>query len=47
MLSIFEFWVLLFVYRQYVTCMKRLTSKHGRYAGEVTDTVITRLAVVS
>jgi len=48
MLRIFEFRVLpfeCFVYRQNVTCLKRLT-RYGHYAGEVEDIIIGRLAVV-
>jgi len=44
MLSIFEFWVLLFVYYHNVTCRKHLIV-YGHYAGEMKDIVI--VAVVS
>ena len=49
MRRIFEFGVLLFdcfVYRQNVTCLKRST-RYRRYAGEMEDIIIGRLAVVS
>ena len=49
MLRIFEFGVLLFdcfVYRQNLTCWKRITS-YRYYAGEVEDIIIGILAVVS
>jgi len=49
MLRIFEFGVLLFdcfVYRQNVTCLKRVTW-YGHYIGEVEDIIIARFAVVS
>jgi len=48
MLGIFEFEFLLFecfVYRQNVTCVKRLTG-YGNYAGEVKDIIVGRFAVV-
>jgi len=49
LLSIFEFWVLLFdcfVYRENATCLKRFT-RYGYYTGEVEDIIIGRLAVAS
>ena len=35
-----------FVYRQNVTCLERST-RCGHYAGEVEDTIVGRLAIVS
>jgi len=35
-----------FFYRQKITCVKRFT-RYGRYAGEVEDIIIGKLAVVS